>query len=90
MAEEHERLRDAKWLAGRLDVDVSCVHRWIRQGKIQVVQLPGGRVRVPDSECRRIMRAGYVGQPERAIPSRTEGNAAHERAMEQLKRAGIG
>jgi hypothetical protein len=80
------------WLASDLDVDVSCVHRWIRQGKIAVVITPGNRYMIPREEVRRIKRAGYVtpGRSLPAIPARTAASAGHQAAMEALRKAGIG
>ena len=85
--EEHEKLHKPDWVAQRLRVHVSCVHRWMRTGKIAFVELPGGRKLIPDSEYRRITTPKVTGQ--RAIPTIREGNARHQAAVEVLRRAGI-
>ena len=33
--------------------------RWVAEGKIRVVRLPSGRIRVPYSELERILRGEY-------------------------------
>ena len=46
------RLRD---VAESFDMDYSTLWRWSKEGKINVLKLPSGVLRVKDSEVRRVL-----------------------------------
>lgn len=52
-----EPLLTPQEVAANLRVNVSTVHRWVKQGKLAAIQLPGHGVRIPRRELARI-RAG--------------------------------
>jgi len=39
-----------------IGVSYSTFKRWVREGRVRVVRLPSGRIRVPYSEVERILR----------------------------------
>lgn len=45
--------RDAARLLG---VNIATVRRWVRDGKIESVRLPGGQIRIPVDELARLTR----------------------------------
>jgi len=56
------RLRD---IAESFDVNYYTLWRWTRSGKMPTVKLPGGALRVKDSELRRIL--GEEKEPIAAV-----------------------
>lgn len=46
------RLRD---VVDQFQVSYTTIWRWTRSGQLQAVRLPGGQLRVKDSEIRRIL-----------------------------------
>ena len=54
------RLRD---IAESFDVNYYTLWRWARCGKMQTVKLPGGALRVKDSEVQRIL----AGEDKEAV-----------------------
>lgn len=40
--------------ARELDVSVSTLRRWWREGRIRLVKLPAGTLRIPEEELRRL------------------------------------
>lgn len=55
------RLKD---IAESFDVSYSTLWRWAQSGRMQTVRLPGGALRVKDSELRRIL-----GEEKEPIPA---------------------
>ena len=51
------RLKEAK---EQFQVSYTTIWRWARSGRIKVVRLPGGQLRVKDSEMRRILEKEVV------------------------------
>jgi putative resolvase len=49
------RLLTAKQAAQLLQVSEETIWRWVRAGKMKAVRLPSGRIRIEESEIRRIM-----------------------------------
>ena len=44
-----------------LQVTTETIRRWVRAGKLAVVRLPGGHIRVPQAEIDRILMSGERG-----------------------------
>lgn len=42
--------------AAELDVSIQTLRRWWREGRIELVRLPAGTLRMSDAELRRIAR----------------------------------
>ncbi len=42
-------------LAKALNVTRHAVIKWIREGRLNAIRLPGGRYRIPESEVRKII-----------------------------------
>lgn len=51
-----EKLWRLKDLAEQFDVDYQTLWRWSQGGRLQTVKLPGGALRVKDSELERILQ----------------------------------
>jgi putative resolvase len=49
------RLLTVKQAAQWLQVNEETVWRWIRKGKMKAVRLPSGRLRIEESEIRRMI-----------------------------------
>ncbi|MGC8849571.1 MAG: helix-turn-helix domain-containing protein [Candidatus Bathyarchaeia archaeon] len=54
--EKREKLLTTKEVAEVFNVTRHAVAKWIREGRIRAVKLPGGQYRVPESEVERIWR----------------------------------
>ncbi len=50
-----EKLWRLKDIAEQFDVDYQTLWRWSREGRLQTIKLPGGALRVKDSELERIL-----------------------------------
>lgn len=50
-----ERLWRLKDIAESFDVSYSTLWRWAQSGRMQAVKLPGGALRIKDSEIQRIL-----------------------------------
>jgi excisionase family DNA binding protein len=44
--------------AQELQVSEPTLRRWIKQGKVKVIRLPNGEIRVPDEELNRLKTGG--------------------------------
>jgi len=53
--ETKERLLTTSEVAKVLNVTRHAVAKWIREGKVNAIRLPGGRYRIPESEVRKII-----------------------------------
>jgi len=53
---DQKRLLKVDEVAAMLGVHPKTVYRWIREGKIEVIKLPSGRIRIPESEIEKILR----------------------------------
>jgi excisionase family DNA binding protein len=69
-----QRLLTVREFAEALGVTVSCVRRWLLEGKVARVKL-GRLVRVPASECERLINAGlrparqHEGEGRKFVPT---------------------
>jgi excisionase family DNA binding protein len=43
-----------------LNVDRRTIWKWIREGKLQAIKLPGGQYRIPEGEIVKILRGERV------------------------------
>jgi excisionase family DNA binding protein len=50
-----EKMWRVREICDGFDVSYSSAMRWVSSGKLPVVKLPGGQLRVKDSEVRRIL-----------------------------------
>ena len=53
--ETKERLLTTSEVAKALNVTRHAVTKWIKEGKLKAIRLPGGRYRIPESEVKRII-----------------------------------
>jgi excisionase family DNA binding protein len=51
------RLLRVEEFAGAMNVTISCVRRWLLEGKVAKVKL-GKLVRIPEAECERLINEG--------------------------------
>ena len=51
-----EKLWRLKDIAEQIDVDYQTLWRWSQGGRLQTVRLPGGALRVKNSELERILQ----------------------------------
>jgi len=54
--EKRERLLTTKEVADVFNVTRYAVAKWIREGRMRAIKLPGGRYRVPESEVERLWK----------------------------------
>ncbi len=50
-----EKLRSLNEVADAWGVDYMTVWRWVQNGKLPAIRLPGGRLRVKESEVHRVL-----------------------------------
>lgn len=55
--EKREKLLTTSEVAEIFNVTRHVVAKWIREGKINAIKLPGGRYRVPESEVEKIWKS---------------------------------
>ena len=65
MEHEPEKLWSLNEVAAAWGVDYMTAWRWVSNGKLPVIRLPGGRLRVRDAEVRRILG----DREEAAVPA---------------------
>jgi Predicted site-specific integrase-resolvase len=51
-----EKLLKPREFCKIVNISYSTFKRWVREGRVRVVRLPSGRIRVPYSEVERILR----------------------------------
>lgn len=71
------QLLTARAVADMLDVCAETVLRWIRNGELPAIRLPGGAVRIVDAELRMWLRSRAT--PARGVLATTAGAADCER-----------
>jgi excisionase family DNA binding protein len=71
------QLLTARAVADMLDVCAETVLRWIRNGELPAIRLPGGAVRIVDAELRGWLRSRAT--PARGVLATTAGAAGCER-----------
>jgi putative resolvase len=54
--ETREKLLTTSEVARILNVTRHAVDKWIREGRMKAIRLPGGRYRIPESEVERLWR----------------------------------
>jgi excisionase family DNA binding protein len=70
----------ARAVAETLDVCAETVLRWIRNGELPAIRLPGGAVRIPESDLHTWLRSRAT--PRRGVLATTTGAADGERYPE--------
>ena len=71
------RLLTARTVAEMLDVCAETVLRWIRNGELPAIRLPGGAIRVVESELQEWLKARAT--PGRGVLATTTGAADRQR-----------
>jgi excisionase family DNA binding protein len=75
------RLLTARAVAEMLDVCAETVLRWIRNGALPAIRLPGGAIRIVESDLQDWLRSRAT--PVRGVLATTTGAADFERYPEQ-------
>ena len=55
---ESEKLYTVREVATRLRVSIQAIRRYIKEGHLKAITLPGGYYRIPESELDRITKIG--------------------------------